>query len=186
MTLSILGIVASSRRSANSYESIQTIPITTTTASITFSSIPSTYKHLQIRWIARDNRAATSNNIYWQVGNGSADSGANYSWHLLRGNGSGTVAAGSANANYMLLDETSASAGSNTFGAGVIDILDYADTNKYKTFRTLNGWDNNGSGEIDLWSGSWRNTAAINTIYLYPNSGSFVQYSSFALYGIKG
>jgi hypothetical protein len=169
-----------------SYDAIGTVTIgSTPTASVTFSGIPNTYKHLQVRLIGRDNRSAQANNIYWQVGNGSVDSGANYSWHLLRGAGTSSLSTGSANANYMLMDETSASAGASTFGSNIVDILDYANTNKYKTFRTLGGWENNGAGEVDLWSGSWRNTAAIDTLYFYPNAGSFVQYTQFNLYGIK-
>ena len=74
----------------------------------------------------------------------------------------------------------------STFTAGVIDILDYANTNKYKTLRTLNGGDANGSGNIQIESGSWRNTAAITSITLTHNGSGFTQYSSFALYGIKG
>jgi predicted patatin/cPLA2 family phospholipase len=75
----------------------------------------------------------------------------------------------------------------STFGAGVIDILDYADTNKFKTTRTLNGVSSNASSAIDyifLVSGLWRSTSAITSITLTGNN--FAQYSHFALYGIKG
>jgi hypothetical protein len=73
----------------------------------------------------------------------------------------------------------------NTFGTFILDILDYKDTNKYKTARSLDGSDANGSGEISLRSGSWRNTAAITSITLTPTGTGIAQYSSFALYGIK-
>ena len=77
---------------------------------------------------------------------------------------------------------------SSAFGPLVFDVLDYADTNKYKTGRSLFGSDGNGSGWIMLSSGNWRNTAAITTIQLRPSAGgnTFVTNSSFALYGIKG
>jgi hypothetical protein len=77
--------------------------------------------------------------------------------------------------------------GANVFGTFIIDILDYANTSKYKTQRGLGGADLNGSGYISFNSGNWRNTNAITSISLTPLYGSqFAQYSSFALYGIKG
>jgi hypothetical protein len=78
------------------------------------------------------------------------------------------------------------------FGAGIVDILDYANTNKYKTIRSLTGHDHNGviagiHAIVNLNSGSWRSTSAINSIVIGVVSGTaFNQYSSFALYGIKG
>ena len=72
----------------------------------------------------------------------------------------------------------------NVFNGGVIDILDYADTNKYKTARILCGADNNSAGEVGIFSGSWRNTAAITSIQI--NLANFTEGSKFALYGIKG
>ena len=80
-----------------------------------------------------------------------------------------------------------ATSSANIFGAIVIDILDYANTSKYKTARLLGGADQNGSGEVWSHSGNWRNTTAISSIKLLEAvTGNFVQYSHFALYGIKG
>jgi len=74
----------------------------------------------------------------------------------------------------------------SVFAAYVIDILDYANTNKYKTSRNLAGYDNNSGGRVSLNSGNWRNTNAITSITLTCRSDNFQQYSQFALYGIKG
>jgi hypothetical protein len=76
----------------------------------------------------------------------------------------------------------------NIFSGFVIDILDYANTNKYKTIRYLSGYDANGSGRVGLGSGSWRSTSAVTSITLQglEYSSNYKQYSSFALYGIKG
>ena len=70
----------------------------------------------------------------------------------------------------------------------IFDILDYTNTNKNTTTRALTGNETNGTaGQAILFSsGNWRNTAAITSILIYPSSGNFSQYSSFALYGIKG
>ena len=73
----------------------------------------------------------------------------------------------------------------NIFGTGIIDILDYADTSKYKTVRTLFGYDANGSGYIAFSSNLWQSTSAITSITMTPVNG-IAEYSSFALYGIKG
>ena len=173
---------------ATDYESIQTYTLGSSTANVTFSSIPTTYSHLQLRLIARSDRASAVDGITLQVGNGSADTAANYSNHQLLGDGANPYAYGYANESKMMqgFQITGGSATSGIFAAVVIDILDYANTNKYKTSRGLGGNDRNGAGEIDFNSGSWRSTSAINTIKLYSTNGAnLVQYTSIALYGIK-
>jgi hypothetical protein len=165
----------------NSYESIATVSLSGTQSTISFSSIPSTYKHLQLRGIGLSN-AANQRDVWVTL---NSDSGANYSWHRLTGNGSVAESDAGASANYMILARVSESGVSN-LGAFVIDILDYADTNKYKTARSLAGRDANGSGSVWLDSGSWRSTSAVNSISLKPQSDSWNQYSHIALYGIKG
>jgi len=171
----------------NSYESIATVNVGSGgTSSISFTSIPSTYKHLQIRLIARTNRNDQNGDFFQTTFNG--DTAANYSWHFLQGNGSSVGAVGNGSQSMMETNRIpTALIGANVFGAIVIDILDYADTNKYKTIRSLGGYDGNGTGEIYFNSGSWRSTSAVNSITL-NNSGSrtIQQYSHAALYGIKG
>jgi hypothetical protein len=72
------------------------------------------------------------------------------------------------------------------FAGTIIDVLDYANTNKYKTLRGLTGYNSNASTDsIDFASGNWRNTAAITSITISPISGSWAQYSQISLYGIK-
>jgi hypothetical protein len=116
-----------------------------------------------------------------------SDSAANYSQHALYGDGATAAATASASTTSIELFRVSGnSSAANIFGAIVVDILDYADANKYKTSRALGGVDFNGSGEIWFTSGNWRSTTAISSITLTPgNATNFMQYSSFALYGIK-
>lgn len=167
----------------NSYESIATASGTGSSGIITFSSIPSTYKHLQIRGIARTTEAVTSNLQYMQL---NGDTAVNYSSHHLIGNGATASAAAYTAVGFMYGTEISAnSALANTYNNFIIDILDYADTNKYKTLRTLGGMDLNGSGSIRLTSGSWRNTAAVTSFTILTAAGNFTSASQFALYGIK-
>lgn len=170
---------------AGDYESIQTVTLGSSQSTITFSSIPSTYKHLQIRSIAKTDRAETDDYVLMKL---NGDTAANYSWHILRGNSSVALSAGVANASNIRLEYAASgnSGASNIFAGSVLDILDYSDTNKYKTTRILNGIDLNGSGWIYFSSGNWRSTSAITSITLTPSFGTnFLQYSSFALYGIK-
>lgn len=185
----ILGIIASSKAVSNSYESIATVTVGSGgSSSITFSSIPSTYQHLQIRAIGRTNRSA--NGDYSLIAFNSDTSSSNYTTHYLSGNGS-TVDAGAYVNSFggaLVNRWGAANDTSNTFGALVLDILDYANTNKYKTVRSLGGLETNTSNsQINLQSALWLNTAAISNITITPGAGtSFNQYSSFALYGIKG
>lgn len=177
--------------STNSYESIATVTVGSGgQSSVSFTSIPSTYKHLQIRAILRDQRATYGNS--GQLFRFNSDTGSNYSWHNLQGDGA-TASARNAINQASMSGNTAAGSGApaNVFGAMVVDILDYANTNKYKTMRMLSGVDINGTvasfgGVIELMSGSWRSTAAITSVTVLASNPNFVQYSSFALYGIKG
>jgi hypothetical protein len=173
-----------------SYTSIATVRVGAGGVSqINFTSIPNTFKHLQIRWIGRVTAPTSDENLQIRVGSGSIDSGANYSQHILYGNGASAVAAGNASFTGSNLGRlTGANSTAGNFGAGIIDILDYATTGKNKTFNSISGNDQNGQGLIWLASGTYFNTVAINTIQfnqLY-GSGNFAEHSQFALYGIKG
>jgi hypothetical protein len=178
--------------STTAYESISTVTVGAGgTGSISFSSIPITYKNLQIRVLAQTNRGTYGIDEAKITFN--SDSGANYAYHTLYGDGSSATSGALTSSNYMLSGSGNfgTTTGSN-WGSCVTDILDYANTSKYKTLRSLGGADANGTvggigGRVSLVSGLWQNTAAISTITLVPaNGSSFSQYSSFALYGIKG
>ena len=188
MLNSFIGIIASSGGVAvsNSYESIATVTVGGGgSASISFTSIPSTYQHLQVRGISRNTVAGGSVND--QIVRFNSDSSSNYSNHYLYGTGSSAAAAANLSATYavsveILQDSTLA----NTYVATILDILDYADTNKFKTMRTFSAWDTNGTGDIFFNSAGWRSTSAITSIDISSSSGNLKQYTQFALYGIKG
>lgn len=167
----------------NSFESIATVTVGSGgSSSITFSSIVGTYAHLQVRMLVR--QTSTSNGYTARF---NSDTGSNYTRHLLIGTGSSVAAAGDANQTKISLNDSAISTSTaNVFGVSVCDILDYSNTNKYSTVRTLGGFDNNGGGTVMFNSGVWMNTAAITSITITPDAGNFAQYSHFALYGIKG
>jgi hypothetical protein len=187
----ILGILASQitgHLSTNSYESIQTVTVGAGgSSSFSFLSISSSYKHLQLRYLATSASGNPSDQIILRFNSDS--SSANYTTHQLQGDGSAASAYGSGTGGFAgaYLDKALNGTGANIFGTGVTDLLEYANTNKYKTVRSLQGYDANGSGYITLQSALWLNTAAITSITgVLSSSSNFNQYSSFALYGVKG
>lgn len=165
--------------STSSYESIATVSVGSGGSStISFTSIPSTYKHLQLRYIAK----TTSDDVLTFRAN--SDSGTNYTIHRLFGNGSSAGASATVSYNYGGIGVLGGTA--DCFAGGVCDILDYASTTKNKTFRILNGRENNTSGVVELRSTLWASTSAITQLDFYTdNATNFSQYSHFALYGIK-
>ena len=181
----ILGIYASQISGhlfapSGAYDSIATTTVGAGGASsITFSSIPSTYTHLQLRG------TVLGTNAFFRV-RFNSDTGSNYAWHEIYGDGSSAVAGAGSSATFGVIEASSTGTASRPGGL-VCDILDYASTNKNKTMRTLCGYDDNGSGRIHLVSSLWNNSStAINSIQLVISAGTVDQYSSFALYGIKG
>jgi len=193
----ILGIWASSKVSATpdtgAMFPLQVITVGAAGASsVTLSNIPSTYSHLQIRTFVRTNRSTYNVDVMLAKFNNDSTS-SNYARHNLYANNNnfpGTVTAeGSANALAPLY--ISANNGSAPFSAYIIDILDYANTNKYKTMRALGGADSNGdvsgfSTTIMFASQLWKSTNAITSVTFTPEYGTlFNQYSQFAIYGVK-
>ena len=145
---------------------------------VTFLDIPQNYKHLQIRGIAR----GVSNTFGDLTFNG--NTGNNYAFHDIYGDGASAGAEQStsrANIPVTALPNVA-----DIFNGFVMDILDYANTNKNKTTRTLSGRDTNGGGVIYFLSGLWQNTNAITSLSIIPRIGNIAQHSRFSLYGIKG
>jgi hypothetical protein len=163
------------------YDSLATVTLSAATSSVTFAGIPSGYKHLQIRALFQPD---TDGEQLFLRFNG--DSSANYTYHQLVGDGSAASAAagtGSTGARTAVITNGN----SSTFGGGVVDILDYANTNKYKTVRSFGGGDTNSTaGIVVLRSNLWLNTSAITSIECRVTDGSNMSiYTSLALYGVK-
>ncbi len=152
-------------------------------SSVDFQNIPATYQHLQIRIMALPDGGGGNLGIRFNN-----DSGSNYSGHQIQGNGS------AAEANEATSQTSASRTGlytdSSIYAAvTVIDILDYANTNKHKTIRALTGQDGNATGTATAWrvglhSGRWGDSTAINRIT--TTGVTFREKTTFALYGIKG
>jgi hypothetical protein len=153
--------------------------------SIDFTNIPQGYKHLQIRFTCRGNDVSGDRALYMRL---NSDTGSNYAWHRLRGDGTAVSAGAGTSVDYIFCgSQVDGGTAASIFSAGVVDILDYSNVYKFKTVRGLSGFDKNGAtGYINFNSGLWMNTAAITGISLfYQGSVNTVQYSRFSLYGIK-
>ena len=171
---------------AGSFDLLETQVLGGSQSSVTFSSLNATYgttyKHLQLRYTARSDRANTLDAMIIQV---NGDTGTNYKTHQLVGAGSSVASGAESYANgweYMYVTGNNASSG--IFGAGVVDILDPFDTNKNTTKRSLSGVFPD--THIQLSSGLWLNTAALTSITFDQRYGSnFIAGSRFSLYGWK-
>jgi hypothetical protein len=180
--LLIPGIIGSAAPQVGDFESIATVSGTGSNSSVTFSGISTDFQHLQIRWISKSTNTGSFN---WLTFN--SDTAANYANHYLYGDGSSAIAGADINQSRINLYGSSVtSSQANTFAIHVIDILDYRNTNKFKTVRALGGQDSNGSGVAFLSSGLWRSTSAITSITVTANADNFNANSRFYLYGIKG
>lgn len=185
----LASLIGSYSVAGNAYDSIATSIVGSGGAStITFSSIPSTYTHLQLR-VWGYNTSGSPRSLEFKF---NSDAGTNYSNHYVYGDGTSAFAGGVASRNYCYVyDASSAQRGFNgdstKASCFIIDILDYKNTSKNKTVRSLGGWDGAGSGNIGLASSQWMSTAAINRIdFTLPYSTNYGQYTKIALYGIKG
>jgi hypothetical protein len=162
--------------SLTDYESIATATVGSGGASfVEFTSIPSTYSHLQVRMMFTKSASG-----YFAGYFNSDSTPSNYDSHYIEGNGT-TAGAGRVSDSVLGFFGSS-----STIPIGSVwDILDYSSTNKYKTGRSLTGQDQGGGASIVFHSQLWKSTAAINSIKIIPASGTIAQYGSFALYGIK-
>lgn len=168
--------------SPTSYESIATVTVGSGGSStISFTSIPSTFKHLQIRY-----SVANSAGAYLPTLRFNSDSGSNYfTYHMLNGDAGSANASAGATGTYIWTSRTTNTA--NVFGGAVVDILDYQNTNKNKTVRSLGGYNASGGGQVDFMSGLWMSTSAVSQIdFTFSLGGNYKEFSKIALYGIKG
>lgn len=156
------------------------------TASVVFSSIPTTYRNLQLRIVCRSDTAAVSTNLRMRF---NGDTTANYDYQEGFGQQSTAGAVEVLAASGMDLREMT---GANAAIAGhpgvfTIDIPWYGGTTFVKLLTGLSSWSQgNSTGHMITrkFMGKWRSTAAINSITLLPVAGNFIAGSSFALYGL--
>ena len=185
MTLSALGIFSAAGAGvvAGTYELITSSILGSSQSSVVFDTtgLGSNYKHLQMRIVAKTDGGDANEAMILRF---NSDTGTNYGYHILRGNGSAASSVNESSINKIFFQRFAGNATTGFFGSSVLDILDAFSTTKNKTTRNLGGV---ATGVVSLDSGLWRNTAAITTISLLPQIGTnFVTGSRFSLYGIRG
>jgi hypothetical protein len=166
--------------STTSYESISSQLLTSAAPYVEFSSIPSTYRHLQVRISSIGNGTTL-------VARYNSDTGSNYSFHRFANFYNDTFETAGQGTRTSLAVQYTGNNNDATQFAGIMDIFDYSNGTTWTTFVNQNGIDGNGSGNLGTWSGAWFSTAVVTTIRFYPEDGSnLFANSRFSLYGIKG
>jgi hypothetical protein len=149
--------------------------------SVDFTSIPQTFTHLQVRMFGRSS-SATTNFPFFIASN--LNTGTCW-WHSLIGNGTAASPSNYSQGGMYTLDGPAASSTANVFGSVIVDIPDYTNTSKRKTFKSIAGYDANGSGIVRFTSYAEGGTGAITSINISTvGAGNFVTGSRFDLYGI--
>ena len=177
-----IGLLGAASGVGSDYELIATAFGTGSSGTITFSSIPADYKHLQIRYSAKVT-TSTGEDLYLRF-NGILS--ASYVTHRLSALSTTLSSSSNTGLDVIFLERgLSITDTANAFAAGVIDILDYTSTSKNTTLRAFYGKNDN-INTVQLRSGLLMNTAAINSISLITSAGSHTTTSRFSLYGLKG
>ncbi len=165
------------------YTLISSNVLTTTAASVSFTSIPSTYTDLVLRVSARTDESATTTTMKVTLNN---DTAGNYSVTELRGNGSTAASARDSAVPYLnqyLINASTST--SNTFGSLELYLPSYTATQKKPISVFFVRENNTTAADIYTDANLWQGTAAVSSIQLNANSNNFVSGSSFYLYGIS-
>lgn len=183
-----LGILASSGGAAD-YELISTTVLASTTTSVSFSSLPVTFKNLELRYLAKTTTGDYAEPIRMRF---NSDTGANYSYHyLIKTDSRGVISEAGTSQTSAFAGWIAQNTNSSSFAAGIISLIDPFSANKNKTIRSLSGFMNTTADVkhmIAETSTAWYSTSAVTSITLLPETGgaSFSIGSRFSLYGLKG
>lgn len=182
LIMGILAQAAAAPVAAGAFDLLETQTLATSAASVTFTGLGSysDYKHLQIRAVTRTTRASSNDVVLL---NFNSDTGSNYAWHSLRGNGSAVSSGAGTSQTYIQLGITQTTDNAaDAFGPLVADILDFSSSSKNTTVRSLSG-QTTGNTFIDLRSGLWNSTSAVTSMELTQFGTNFVAGSRFSIYG---
>lgn len=168
------------RSAVSAIDGISGVILSSSASSITFSNIPQTYSHLQLRM-----RGTGTTNMGIFVVRFNGDTGGNYRTRILYGDAT-NVTSGYTSISPNGLNGTFEYAYGTYHPTSVMDIYEYSSSTKYKTMRTIDGTDRNGTGDIEFGTGVWKNQSAVTTITISPQYASgFAANSYFGLFGVK-
>jgi hypothetical protein len=169
---------------ANTLIPIQTYTLSSSSASITFDNIPQNYTDLVLKFSARSTQTGGYSDDLNLNFNGTASV---LSDKLVYGTGAAATSTGySAQTNIWVTSVPNSSTTTSTFGNAELYIPNYNSTTTYKSFSLDGVTENNATNALgSLTAGLYSYNSAITSIKLQLGSGSFVQYSTFTLYGIS-
>ena len=182
----IFGTISSSYAQRGSYESIASFTATQNTTTISFTSIPATYKHLEVRYVARRTGGAGSfSDLALRMNSVSSNS---YDYQYIYAENGGTPSHyGQFGVDRLTAGMVTApSSPANYFAAGYTIIPEYASTNREKTIQFFCGQQTQTSDKNATYLGvsNYRSTSAVNRLDFYTG-GDFIAGTTFSLYGIK-
>ena len=161
------------------YVPLATLTLASADGSITFSSIPASYRDLILVVEASHSSTAADYDLHLQL---NGDAGSNYSYVSMYGLGSGSGASFSGTAAFAVLGNIAKSdRGYNA--PNIIQIQDYSATDKHKTMLCRY---NSSAYIVGASASRWANTTAVNSITLTINTApNFKIGSTFSLYGVN-
>ena len=166
---------------AATYEPIATTTLGSASSTITFTSISSAYTDLVLVMNSKSANGINNDGINLTVGNGTLDTGSNYSAVALYNNNAGSVY------SFSFTNSTSSEIGliHNEWSPAIIHFHNYSNTTTYKNFLGRTGSAGGSTTNIRHTIGMWRSTSAINTIQLQHGGNQFIAGTVCTLYGIK-
>ena len=159
------------------YEKIATTTLGSANSTITFSSIAASWTDLKMIFTGTNTAAGQDLLLRFN-----GDSGTNYSYTVLYGNGSSALSSRNTSLTYIFV------AGVQNLSTTIpqfcdIDIFSYTGSTN-KTIMSAHSADLNGSGTASKIVGLWRNTAAITSVSLSTSGTTFTAGTTATLYGI--
>lgn len=148
------------------------------TASVTFSSIPSSYRDLEVRVRGRGDNSSTSIEIYCQV---NGDTGSHYAYEVENRFGE----AHSTSSTFIRIGDLPAASGTADYDGGMLfHVYNYVGTARYREFSGFTSLMDNGTMYQNHYSGWWQDkTTAINALKVYPKAGNYTDTTVVSLYG---
>ena len=162
----------------NTYVALATQTVATATPTVTFSSIPSGYTDLVV--VVNGGLSATNQSFRFQVGNGTIDTGNNYSYTYMAGNGSSASSSRVANTSGFNAYHVAGQSDANIKNNVILHYQNYSNTTTNKTILCRGNSDLETAATVALW----RSTAAINTILVGTTSGNLVAGTTISIYGV--
>jgi hypothetical protein len=183
----ILGVIDSAktgRISTTSYESIATVTASGSSDTLTLSSIPSNYKHIELRCFMRTAGSTSVDQATFVKVNNTF---ASYNSFMYAGNNNNALPSVGAGASGYLMNTPTGVAGALYYSGSVMQILNYSNTSQNKSGMDFNTYYlPSPNGATFVYSGYWPVTAAVDSVSFISTNGNWTSSSYVALYGIKG